>query len=57
MIELRDLDIFFFLVMFGYALRYTWNKAHLAGQEVGYNDACADVATGAITVTLVENED
>jgi hypothetical protein len=57
MIELNAIEQILMLLLFGIALWFTWNRASLHGYHEGYNDACADVALGNITVKLVEPEE
>jgi hypothetical protein len=52
MYTFTETEIGIMLVVFGYALYFTWTKASEKAYEIGYGDACYDVAKGNITVSL-----
>lgn len=57
MIEINTPHAIVMFLVFSYALYYTWNRALAVGFDEGYGAACADVAQGNITVSLIPPED
>ena len=60
--EMTDQEMLLFFLIFATGLYATWrvayNRGMEDGHEIGYGDACYDVAHGNITVTLTPpNED
>lgn len=57
MIELNYPHAVVMLLVFGYALYHSWMKGAEVGYQEGYGAACADVAQGNITVSLIPPEE